>query len=151
VQGEQQERQVRVLQQVQRVWRDQVLPLAQRVQQVQAQRRVRQVLVDITPPKIPITITRTCIVLLGFILILLEKQMDQVHTMQVIRTQGTDMGIMLITSTMVIITVPHHICQTTATQPILELMPPLMSSFNRMALFTVTVITENTNPITMMR
>jgi hypothetical protein len=116
VRGERQAQQVQVLQQVQQVWRERVLLMAQRVQQVQAQRQVQQVLVDITPPKIPITITRIDMLVINFILILLVKAMDQAHTMQVIHTQFMHMGITLTTFIMVIIILPHPTCRTLPTQ-----------------------------------
>jgi hypothetical protein len=72
--------------------------------------------VDITPPKIPITITRIGMLVINFILILLVKPMDQAHIMQVIHTQFMEVGTMPTTSIMVNITVPHPTCRTLATQ-----------------------------------
>jgi hypothetical protein len=104
-------------------------------------------MVVITQHKILITITRTCIVLIGFIPILLAHKMDQVHIMQVIRIQVTGMGITLITSIMAAIIMPHLICKTVITETPLELMPPPTLMFIWMAMFTGIQDLGNINPM----
>jgi hypothetical protein len=115
------------------------------VQQVHQAQQVQQVLVDITPPKIPITITRIGMLVINFILTLPVKAMDQAHTMQVIHTQFMHMGTMPTTSIMVNIILPHPTCRTLAIQTGI-VMPLLMFWIIMWALFTGTaVLIENIN------